>query len=147
MWQTCQVVVQVCIDGFSHLLIDCRCCDNNKANTVLELFEQGTQQHWVPSRARCDYGMENFLVAQFMLEERDLDRGSIITGSSVHNCCVEQTHRDVYAGVLHFYASLFNDIAVAGTLDPLSDLHLYCLHRCIPSQNQQIPWRVSWSNE
>ena len=63
--------------------------------------------------------MENVLVAQFMLERRDLPRGSIITGSSVHNCQVERAHRDVYAGVLCFYAKLFVEMEEEGILDPL----------------------------
>lgn len=72
--------------------------------------------------------MENVLVGQFMLEQRGPDRGSIITGSSVHNCRVERTHRDVYTGVLCFYARLFSEMEDMGILDPLNDLHLYCLH-------------------
>lgn len=57
-----KLVIHACIDGFSRLLIYCRCCDNNKAETVLELFKEGTQKYGIPSRARCDYGMENLLV-------------------------------------------------------------------------------------
>lgn len=142
-----KLVVHVCIDGFSRLLIYCRCCDNNRADTVLELFQQGTQLHGVPSRARCDYGMENFFVAQFMLEQRGLDRGSIITGSSVHNCRVERTHRDVYEGVLCFYARLFNEMEMAGIVDPLNDIHLYCLH-CVflPRINRSLQEFVSQMN-
>jgi len=35
-----------------------------------------------------------------MLEQRGRDRGSIITGSSVHNCRVERAHRQIYSGLL-----------------------------------------------
>lgn len=83
------------------------CCDNNRAETVLGLFVESTKTFGLPSRARCDYGMENVLVAQFMLRRRGLDRGSIITGSSVHNCQVERTHRDVYAVSSVFMQSYF----------------------------------------
>ena len=37
-------------------------------------------------------------------------------------------HRDMYAGVLCFYAQLFHEMENNGFLDPLNDLHLYCLH-------------------
>lgn len=123
-----KLVVHLCIDGFSCLIIYCKCCDNNRAETVLELFVEGTHKYGLPSRARCDYGMENVHVAQFMLDKQGLNRGSIITGSSVHNCRVERSHRDVYSGVLCFYAQLFNEMEKTGILDPLNDLHLYCLH-------------------
>ena len=112
--------------------------DNNKAETILELFVRGTQKYGVPSRARCDYGMENVLVGQFMLEQIRLDRGSI-TESSVHNCRVERTHRDVYAGVPCFYAQLFSEVEHIGILDPLSDLYLYCLrHVYLPRVNRSL---------
>lgn len=142
-----KLIVHVCIDGFSRLLIYCRCCDNNRAETVLDLFREGTQEYGVPSRARCDYGMENFLVAQFMLEKRGLDRGSIITGSSVHNCRVERAHRDVYAGVLCFYARLFGEMEKAGILDPLNDTHLYSLHYVyLPRINRSLQEFVAQMN-
>jgi len=73
-------------------------------DAFMTLFEESTKTYGLPSRARCDCGMENVFVAQFMLERRGLDWGSIITGSSVHNFRVERAHRHVYVGVLCFYA-------------------------------------------
>ena len=143
-----KLVVHVCIDGFSRLITHCRWCDNNKAETVLRLFEESTKTYGLPSRARCDYGMENVLVAQFMLERRGLDRGSIITGSSVHNCRVERAPRDVYAGVLCFYAKLFDEIEKTGILDPLNELHLFCLHYIyLPRINKSLEESVDQMNQ
>ena len=142
-----KLIVHVCIDGFSRLITHCKCCDNNKAETVLRLFEESTKTYGLPSRARCDYGMENVLVAQFMLERRGLDRGSIITGSSVHNCRVERAHRDVYAGVLCFYAKLFDEMEKTGILDPLNELHLFCLHYIyLPRINKSLEEFVDQMN-
>ena len=121
-------IVHVCIDGKTRLLIYCHCANNNKAETVLSLFEDGVIKWGLPSRVRSDYGMENYLVASYMIENRGAGRGSIITGSSVHNCRVERTHRDVYSGVLVFYAKLFENMERRGILDPLDDTHLFCLH-------------------
>ena len=42
-----------------------------------------------------------------MLEMRGCDRGSITTGSSVHNCHVERARRDIYLGVLCFFTRTF----------------------------------------
>ena len=122
-------------------------CDNNRAETVLGLFEESTKTFGLPSRARCDYGMENALVAEFMLRRRGLDRGSIITGSS-DNCRVERAHRDVYAGVLCFYAKLFDEMEKDGILDPLNELHLFCLHYIyLPRINKSLQEFVDQMNQ
>ena len=91
------------------------------------------------SRARSDYGMVNFYVAQFMLEHRGVGRGSIITGSSVRSCTVERSHRDIYAWVLTFYAHIFAAMEADGILDVLNDVHLYILHHIfIPRINRYL---------
>ena len=101
-----KLITHVCIDGKTRLLVYVSCC-NNKADTVLSLFQNGVEQWGLPSRVHSDYGMENFYVGQYMIEHRGEGRGSIITGSSVHNSRVERAHRDVYSGVLAFYARTF----------------------------------------
>ncbi|PFX26328.1 hypothetical protein AWC38_SpisGene9041 [Stylophora pistillata] len=95
-----KLITHVCFDRKTRLLVYVHCCNNNKADTVLSLFGDVVQRMGLPSRLRSDYGMENIYVAQYMLEHRGEGRGSIITGSSVHNCRVERSHRDIYAGVL-----------------------------------------------
>ena len=94
----------------SHSLIDncsCICCtaydivyttltDNNRADTVLELFIKGIQEFGLPSRVRSDHGLENVGVAQYMLENRGLNRGSIMTGSFVHNCRIERAYNEMF---------------------------------------------------
>ena len=85
-----KLITHVCIDGKTRLILYAACRDNNKAETVLSLFQN--------ARVRSDYNMENYLVAAHMIQHRGPGRGSIITGSSVHNSRVERTHRDVYSG-------------------------------------------------
>ena len=100
----------------------------------MDLFKTCTQNYGIPSNARCDYenyGIEDVLVGQFMLEQRVQDMGSIITESTVHNCRVERTHSDVFRDVLCFYATLFSEMDFADVLDPLNDLHFYCLCRSV----------------
>ena len=85
-----------CIDGKTRLLIYCIYADNNKAETVLSYLADGVERWGLPSWVRSDYGMENYGIALYMIENRRIGRCSIITGSSVHNCRVERSHRDVY---------------------------------------------------
>ena len=54
-----------------------RCSTNNKAKTVLELFEAAIAAHGQPSRVRSDFGTENVDVARYMLYVKGINRGSM----------------------------------------------------------------------
>ena len=54
---------------------------NNRAQTVLTLFEEAVDKYHIPSRIRVDRGGENLLVAVFMIKMRGLNRGSCMYGS------------------------------------------------------------------
>ena len=142
-----KLIVHVCIDGKTRLIIYCVCCDNNKSESVLSLFQDGVARWGLLSRVRCDYGMGNYLVGSFMIDNRGANRGSIITGSSVHNSRVERTHCDVYCGVLVFYARLFENMEADGILDPLDEVHLFSLyHIYIPRINKSLSEFVAQMN-
>ena len=82
----------------------------------------------MPSRLRSHHGLENVGVARMMLECRGVNRGSMITGSSVHNQRVERLHRDVTCGVLKRYIDDFNQMETSGLLHPVNEVHLLSLH-------------------
>ena len=42
---------------------------------------------------RCDHGVENIDVARWMIENQGANRGSVITGSFVHNARIERLWR------------------------------------------------------
>lgn len=75
-----KIVIHAFIDGYSRLVLGIRAGTNNRASTVLALFEDITASFGVPSRVRGDHGTENLLVAAMMEHVRGADRGSYIWG-------------------------------------------------------------------
>ena len=121
------IIVDV-VDGFSRLPVSLECCTNNKAETVLTCFSKGVQVYGLPSRVRSDRGKENILVADYMLDKRRTNRGSMITGKSTHNQRIGRLWRDMYNGVLSIFYNLFYLMEDEGILDPLNQIHLAALH-------------------
>ncbi|CAH3173671.1 unnamed protein product [Porites lobata] len=142
-----KLITHVCIDGKTRLILYAACRDNNKAETVLSLFQNAVQKWGLLSRVRCDYGMENYHVGAYMIQHRGPGRGSMITGSSVHNSRVERTHRDAYSGVLAFYSRVFQPLEDEGNLDVLNDVHIFSLHHIyIPRIQNSLEELVSQMN-
>ena len=54
--------------------------DNNRADTVFNLFQEAIQIHGTPSRVRGDHGVENVDVARYMEENYGAEQGSYIWG-------------------------------------------------------------------
>ena len=132
------IYIHAGIDGFSRLVTYLNCSDN-RAETVLNLFLRAGEQYGFPSRVRSDQGAENINVARWMIANMGGNRGSMITGSSVHNQRIERLWRDVNRIVVRSYRNLFYYLENQRVLNPLDNVHLFCLHQVyIPRINHTL---------
>ena len=142
------MVTHGAIDGYSRLVLYLKCSLNNRATTVFELFLKAVQDFNVPSRVRSDQGLENIIVARYMIERRGSDRRSMLTGSSTHNQRIERLWRDMHSCVTLLFYKLFYYLEQQDLLNPLNDLNLWALHYIfLPRINRcLVEFIHSWNN-
>jgi uncharacterized protein (DUF3820 family) len=145
-----RLVIHGAIDGYSRTAVYLRCSDNNRAQTVLNLFKEAVEEYSLPTRIRTDKGVENYDVAMYMLThpERGPSMNPVIVGKSVHNQRIERLWRDIYQGVTCTYYFLFYHLEDIGVLNSLSEADLFCLHYVyIPVINHHLQeWMHCWNN-
>ena len=144
------IVVHGGIDGYSRKIMYLKCGTDNKAITVLKLFEAAVSLFGLPSRVRGDQGVENVNVARYMFlhPQRGPGRKSFIAGKSCHNQRIERLWRDVFTSSLSKFYCVFWYLEDSGLLDIGDELHLYILHILfVPRINDDLlKFRESWDN-
>ena len=134
-----RIVTHGGIDGYSRMIVYLCASTNNRASTVHSLFMEAVERFGLPSRVRSDEGGENVMVARHMLHYRGTDRGSMITGTSVHNQRIERLWVDLHRSVTLLFYRLFYFLEQHGLLDPLNEVHLFALHYVyMPRLNQAL---------
>lgn len=140
--------------------------DNNRSDTVRDLFLNATTKWGWPQRVRADYGSENLGVKAEMESRRGerhfvrtshlliesahvgRDNGAFLQGTSTRNQRIERLWVNVRQIVVDKYIKIFRDLEdeyLLGTDDPL---HLYCLHFVyLPMIKSSIQaWVAAWNN-
>ena len=125
-----QLVIHDGIDGYSRLITYLKVSPNNLSSTVVNAFLQAVDEFGLPSFVRMDRGGENVEVVRYMLNhaERRPGRGSANTGKSTHNQCIDRLWRDLYAGCVSFFHSLFYSLKDLQLLNIEDARDLYALH-------------------
>ena len=140
-------VVHGAIDGFSRLIVYLGCSANNRASTVLSHFRTAINQWGLPSRVRADDGGENIAVGELMMHHRGADRGSFLTGPSVHNTRIERLWREVVHSILFIFRNIFLHLEQVGMLNRNDDIDLFSLHYVyLPRINLALSQFVSTFN-
>lgn len=98
-------VIHGAVDGYSRMVMFLHCSNNNRAETVKNLFIVAVQHFSRPLHIKTNHGVENVKVWEDMQATRG--DGSVLTGSSVHNQRIERFNRDLNNNCCQVYAPIF----------------------------------------
>lgn len=119
-------------------------CDN-QAITALNFYTGGIKEYGIPSRLRMDNGSEFVHIRSLMDHLNGSDRGSHISGRSVHNQRIERLWRDVFLKVLQKFYMIFYHMEDHGVFEIGNPIHLFALHHSFLKRIEKDleKWRCS----
>ena len=134
-----RMVLHHAIDGFSRLVVFGMFSNNNRASTVLSLYQAAFRKYGRPFRVRTDHGGENVEVWRDMVSAWGENARSVVVGSSVHNQRIERHNRVANEQLIAVFKEEFYELERQGILDPLNDTDLFCLHYVyLPRINKRL---------
>ena len=93
---------------------------------MLRLFRGAIKAYNIPSPVRSDKGLESIEVGRLLIQVRGSNRGSILTGSSVHNQRIERLWREVNRVIVSRFRNIFLFLERSNVFNCTNDIHL-CL--------------------
>ncbi|KAG8912408.1 hypothetical protein FRC01_005109 [Tulasnella sp. 417] len=143
-----KIVTHGGVDGKTRVVVYLQASNNNRAETVRDVFLESTRDFGWPSRVRADWGGENLGVQAEMEQARGTGRCSFFAGPSTHNQRIERLWRDVFTWSIQGFYSLFTLMEEHQILNPDDGVHLWALHFIfLPRINRALAgFQETWNN-
>ena len=119
-----KLVIHCAIDGYSRLITFLHCSDNNRANTVEQLFNEVTIEFGMPKHVQTDHGGENIGIWMTMYNAHGDSNSPVFTGRSVHNQRAERNNRDLNVCIFSPFKQVFEELELEGALNVDNETYL-----------------------
>ena len=77
------------MDSFSQIIIWLKSLDNNRAVTTYEYFQNAIEEYQYLLQVRRDKGVENRMIAKYIIVIRGYEMRSFISDKSTHNTRID----------------------------------------------------------
>ena len=85
-----QFITSGCVDGLSRKIIWLKCADNNRVDTAYNYFLKAIKEYQYPFQVRKDKGIENKMIAKYVITIRGENMQGFIGGKSARNARIKR---------------------------------------------------------